>query len=64
MTDDDLDALINDVSGASKSHASDSCTDCGDAADVHINGIGEPSGSREAAGTSLCAQCFRVVYGP
>ena len=64
MTDDSLEALIDDVSGARKNYASDSCTDCGGAADVHVDGIGELSGSREAAGFSLCAQCFREAYGP
>ena len=63
MTDDDLEALIDDVPGASRSHAPDSCTDCGDVAYVHVDSIGEPSGSREAAGFSLCAQCFREAYG-
>jgi hypothetical protein len=63
MTDDDLNALINDVPGGSRNHAADSCSDCGDAADVHVDGIGEPSGSREVAGISLCAQCFQEVYG-
>ena len=62
MTDDNLDALIDDVPGASRNYAADSCTDCGDAAYVHIDGIGEPSGSREAAGISLCAQCFREAH--
>ena len=64
MTADDLEALINDVSGASKKYGSGFCSDCGDAPDVHVDGIGEPSGSREAAGFSLCAQCFREAYGP
>ena len=62
MTDGDLDVLVNDVPGASRNYAADSCTDCGDVADVHLDGIGEPSGSREAAGISLCAQCFREAY--
>jgi len=63
MSDDDLEALIDDVSGARKNFVSDSCSDCGDAPDIHVDGIGEPSGSREAAGVSLCARCFREAYG-
>jgi len=63
MTDDDLDALINDVSGASKKYGSGFCLTCDNTADVHLDGTGEPPGSREAAGYSLCAQCFRGAYG-
>jgi hypothetical protein len=63
MTDDGFEALIDDVLGASEKYGSGFCSDCGDGADVHVDGIGEQSGSREAAGISLCAQCFREAYG-
>jgi len=60
---DDLDALVNDMPGASEMHVAGSCSDCGDAADIHLDTPGEPSGSLEATGVSLCAQCFREGYG-